>query len=206
MTHRNHQPHDLISEINNRLEVERVAAGDFLFGLIDANQLVKRCKEKGLMRVNILIFLLEQAGAQPLISNRLNLEAQKEGIKKMGELICTRYFQNTFLEQIYFYAQDKHSIWLSAVADILAREIPTAFLKALEIKPDPYMKSDSRDKAIMLYFVDSLSDESRVDVISEAMRKKKLCMLLKKTGWEACKAFMKTGNNRRILLTIEMGL
>lgn len=198
--------HDYMSKINNRLEAERVAAGDFLFGLIDAIRLAKRCKEEGLDRGNIPIFLLEQAGAQPLITTNLGLQAQKDGIKKLGELACNRFFQRSILSHVYLHADPKFTKWLTSAAEILAKDVPSAFLKVIEFNPDSYMKSDARDIAIKDFFIDSLSEESRLNVASEARDKRKLPMLLKKTGWGACKSLMKTGNNRRILLTIEMGL
>jgi hypothetical protein len=206
MTHKSELPDNFMSQINNRLEAERVAAGDFLFDLIDSNELIRRCKEKELARANIMIFLLEQAGAQPRITTNLRLEVQKEGIKKMGMLLCTRFFKTACFAHLYSHAKVNNSKWLEAIADILAREMPTAYLNVLALKPDGYMISEVSDKAMKSFFVDSLCEEGRLNVAREAKKKGKLPMLMKTTGWDACKTLMKKGNNRRILLTLEMGL
>lgn len=197
---------DPLSAVNARLLSERELAGDLLDGRITTDQLSMMIKARGLITYNVVLYLLEQAGAQAQLNTHLTLPFQTEGVQKLAEILAHRSLRREAADYIYLQTKNEYTLWVGRVLELIAAHKPEAILYLLEHKPQAYMKHAKADQALLSLIRDDLCTSARQAVSQLAKVKRKLPFLFRKTDWDECKEYMKLGRDKRTLLTIELGL
>ena len=197
---------DTMSAVNARLLSERELAGDLLDGRISVDDLAIALKERRLIGYNVVIYLMEQAGAQPQLNPSLILPIQRQGIEKLAEMLCHRTVRVDAGDYIFVQVRNRHTKWLSHAMELIARHRPEGIVYLLDRKTKPSITHDVQDHGVFSTMCDDLTSEAKGLVAQSAKVKRKLPALFRKTGWEECKEHMKSNRDKRIVLSIEMGL
>lgn len=190
------------------LEAARVLAGDLLFGVKDVAEVASCCREKGINKANIAIYILEQAGALPAISTNFNSDLQMRGAASVSALLANRYFQRSIAGYVFSLFDNKNSAWLSSFANLLAENHPSSFLYLLRYTPEPYELAAKPEIPALLksLWIDGVDGKGRQAVAMKANELKRLPEVFRITGWSECLPGMKQGANRRALLAIDMSI
>lgn len=197
---------DALSTVRARILSERELAGDLLDGRISTDQLSLMIKARGLIPYNVVLYVLEQAGAQAQLNTHLTLPLQHDGIQKLAEMLAHRALRRETADFIYLQAKNDYTAWLAKALELMAAHEPKAIIYLLEHKAVPYIQHYKADQALLSLIRDGLSPGARQAVSQEAKVKRKLPFLFRLTAWDECKDHMKLGRDKRTLLTIEMGL
>jgi hypothetical protein len=197
---------DTMSVVNARLLSERELAGDLLDGRISPDELAIAIKERKLIAYNVVIYLMELAGAQPQLNPGFTLPVQRESIEKLAEMLCHRALRVDAGDYIFLQVRNRHTKWLSHAMELIARHRPEGIIYLLDRKTKPYITHDAQDRGVFSTMCDDLSSGAKGLVAQSAKVKRKLPALFRITGWEECKEHMKSNRDKRIVLSIEMGL
>lgn len=197
---------DTMSTINARLLSERELAGDLLDGRISIEDLALTIKQRKLYAYNIAIYLMEQAGAQPQLKPSLTLPIQRQGVEKLAEMLCHSSLRVDAGDYIFVQVRKCQTKWLTQALELIAKHRPEGIVYLLGRKTKPSITHDVEDHRIFSTMCDDLSGEAKALVVQSAKAKRKLPALFRKTGWIECKEHMKSNRDKRMVLSIEMGL
>jgi len=114
--------------------------------------------------------------------------------------------RNDAAQYIYLQAKREYMAWLAKALSIIAEHKPEAILYLLEFKATPYMKNQRADERMAFSIIETLPDTCRRKVAETAKEKRKLTTLFTKTHWQECKDIMHSSRDKRIVLTLELGL
>ncbi len=196
----------VMATVKARLLAERELAGDLLDGRLTADELSQQLKSRRLLTYNVVLYLMEQAGAQAQMNTKLVLPLQIDGIQRLGDMLSHRALRNDTAQYIYMQAKDEYMVWLAKALSIIADHKPEAILYLLDFKATPYMKHQRADERMTFSIVETLPDSCRRKVAEAAKERRKLTTLFTKTQWQECKDIMHSSRDKRTVLTLEMGL